>query len=657
VIGRVARVVVTIGLGACAGAVLPARAGAQEPAPRDTIAIPLPPRADSMIRNDSIALGTIGGRTDARRDSIQPPLARPESPPVLELGAARVYDRAAIFATGALTLSDILGRVPGITTLATGWLVAPTAVASLGDMRRLRIFLDGLELDPMDQREQGRAPVNDLPLHTLEELRIERGADEVRVYARSWRVTSTAPFTRADVLTGDQNTNLYRGYFGRRYGRGEALQVSAEQLNTQPNSRLPSADGRSYMLRAGMIRGPWRADVMGLRAEGTRDDWVGLGNSRQTLDTIAPLATRRSTGYLRIANGDPDAPQWGQLVASAHGFVGSASASFPGDTLASHDSTTYESQYLLTGGVRRGPFRLSAAERLRVASGRSSAVPSLRASMETDPLALSLFGEGRGPLSPARVEATARVALLGRVTLLAAGARSAGGVFDRVLGTAGASPVIRSDGTITGILPGPVSFDSAAASRYELPASTSLRAEAGVRVRDLQVSGGLIRRGPTTLLPAAGLGAQYTRAGAVRPEGAATAATAALRGRIYRAVNIDAWGLAWNDTAGLYRPRYQSRAELYLQTSLLERFPRGNFGLLTSLAHEYRSNTRFAVTGDSVRTALGGRTLDFKLEIRIQTAVISYQFRNLLQENRAQVPGFFLPRQTQFYGVRWDFWN
>ena len=63
------------------------------------------------------------------------------------------------------------------------------------------------------------------------------------------------------------------------------------------------------------------------------------------------------------------------------------------------------------------------------------------------------------------------------------------------------------------------------------------------------------------------------------------------------------------------------------------------------------------MTADSVRIAPGFRALAFRLEIRIQTAVVSYQFRNLLQEKYAQVPGFFMPRQTQFYGVRWEFWN
>jgi hypothetical protein len=49
--------------------------------------------------------------------------------------------------------------------------------------------------------------------------------------------------------------------------------------------------------------------------------------------------------------------------------------------------------------------------------------------------------------------------------------------------------------------------------------------------------------------------------------------------------------------------------------------------------------------------------VEFKLEIRIQTADITNQFRTLLQQKYQLVPGFNLPRQTQFYGVRWDFWN
>ena len=66
---------------------------------------------------------------------------------------------------------------------------------------------------------------------------------------------------------------------------------------------------------------------------------------------------------------------------------------------------------------------------------------------------------------------------------------------------------------------------------------------------------------------------------------------------------------------------------------------------------------RFPVAGDTVISTPDVRTLAFKLEIRVQTAVVSYQFRNVLQERYQLVPGFQMPRQTQFYGVRWEFWN
>ena len=42
---------------------------------------------------------------------------------------------------------------------------------------------------------------------------------------------------------------------------------------------------------------------------------------------------------------------------------------------------------------------------------------------------------------------------------------------------------------------------------------------------------------------------------------------------------------------------------------------------------------------------------------RVVSAVVSWQFRNMLAERYTQVPGYFMPHQTQFYGVRWEFWD
>jgi hypothetical protein len=663
ILGRSRRFVL-IGLGAVAGAVLPTQA--QQP---DTIRVPTPPGADSMIKNDSTRLGIVPLPTPPRRDSLKPPLARSEAPPMLDIGPARIYDRAAMFATGALTLSDLLGRVPGLTEYTTGWIGAPTVVASQGDLRRIRVFLDGIELDPLDRRSQGTAPVNDLPLHALEELRIERGADEVRVYARSWRVDRTTPYSRADIATGDQNANLYRAFFGRRYSHGEALQIAAEQFNTQPDRRMPSTGALHLMGRVGMTHGPWSGDLFAERSDIDRAPWAGIGNPIIATDTIPGWETRRTTAYARLGNGDPERGRWMQVLASIESFKGSPRTPStliggnPGDeTVVNADSTAYESQYLLTGGGSLFGARMSASERIRVAGGRVSHVLSGRASYERNWLAASLLGEGKSALDPSRLEAAVRLQPLSRVALVGSVSRRGGGRFLRIFGNFGYSPVFLGAagtpqipaGTDSSLLVVPPTY-----SAYELTPQTSYRAEAGVRLHELWMIGGVLRRGATTLLPAAGLDedGSYSYSGAARVEEPATAVTAAIRGRVYGALHADAWAVVWKDSTGLYRPRYQTRSELYLQTNLLQRFPRGNFGLLTSLAHEYRSSSRFAEADGDVRSVEGFRTLAFKLEIRIQSAVVSYQFRNLLQSRYAEVPGFIMPRQTQFYGVRWEFWN
>ena len=694
--GRSARAVI-LGLGLIAGAILPGLAAAQVPVKRDTVAsrkdtlptrvdsagilrqrppqardtirVPTPPTADTMLRNDSAARGIVPlpvVKTDA--DTLRPPLTRAEAPPILEIGPERVYDRTALFATGSLTLGDLLSRVPGVTGFTTGWLGAPTVVASLGDLRRVRIFLDGLELDPLTRRAQGVAPVNDLPLHSLEELRIERGADEIRVHARSWRVDRTIPYTRADVGTGDQSTNLYRAYFGRRYEHGEALQVAAEQYNTQPNRALASTDGLHLMGRFALVKGPWTADAFAERSDRDRAKWTGVDQVIKQ-DTIAGMTSRRTTAYLRLGNGDPERGRWLQLLVAAESERDSPRSStvFSAGTLPSagdsgtvnRDTSTYANQYLVTGGVTRGPARVSLAERVRVGGGRTSSALSGRAAFSSGPLSASLLGETQSALDPARMEAMFRVSPIDRLAITGAVTRTSAGTFDRVFPTAPGATTLDSAGTVSKPQPRTIYFrtpDTVHVARYYAPERTSSRVEAGVRLRDVWVTAGVVRRGAAVLLPAAEFDSLYALRAAIRSEGEATGRTASVRGRLYRGINVDAWAVAWNDSAGLYRPKYQTRTELYIQTALLDRFPKGNFGLLGSLAHEYRSSVRFPVA-DSVRTVNGFRTLDFKLELRIQTAVISYQFRNVLQERYAQVPGFSMPHQTQFYGIRWDFWN
>ena len=95
--------------------------------------------------------------------------------------------------------------------------------------------------------------LSQIDLWSYEEAAIERAGGEIRVYLNSWRVSLTTPSTRTDVATGDQQTNLYRGFFGKRFKQGYVVQFAAQQYGTTPPLRFgASSDQLGLFARAGM---------------------------------------------------------------------------------------------------------------------------------------------------------------------------------------------------------------------------------------------------------------------------------------------------------------------------------------------------------------------------------------------------------------------
>lgn len=632
------------------GAVLHGSASAQADtsrAKRDTsgvrrdsavIKVPARPTADSLLR-DSLARRDSLHKLALRRDTLKAPFTRAAMPVPIEIGQTLIYDRAALFASGAITLQDLLDRIPGITGMRAGWLAGPMTSAFMGDARRVRAFLDGVEYDAIDPRNDRQLDVTEIPLWTLEELRIERGATEVRVYMRTWRVDRTTPYTRTDINTGDQQTNMYRGFFGRRWHGGEGFQVAAQQYGTTPPFRGdPSSDQLSLLGRVGWARGRFSFDAFALRTNRNRGTIIPHPiREISILDTVPALQSSRTDAYLRAGWGDPEHGPWLQAIASSLGYsISHKSTSIFGTTGPNTvpDTARFQAQYLVTGGFTLGMVRLEAAERLRVEPRRFSAVtpdssrrgqrlytPSVRAEFVSGPLAISAFAEGQGPDSLARAEATARLTPLPFVSFLAAAGRS-------------------SDKR---------AIDSSSTADF-------LRGEAGLRLFDLWLIGGVMRRDSTFLPPPRVFGGPFIAVAAP----AATGITAALRGTLYQALRADVEAIRWNDSAGFYRPRWQTRSEVYLSTNWLSRFPSGNFGVLVALTHEYRSRTYFPITSNGSSTIVSvpdSKVYNFQLEFRILSAILSYQFRNLIGYPHQTVPGLLMPRQTQFYGVRWEFWN
>jgi hypothetical protein len=121
-------------------------------------------------------------------------------------------------------------------------------------------------------------------------------------------------------------------------------------------------------------------------------------------------------------------------------------------------------------------------------------------------------------------------------------------------------------------------------------------------------------------------------------------------------------------TKAIMRPAAEARAELYIRTKWLSKFPRGQFGLNATAIYEYRSATQFRTDGNisgnawatsatGTTQASGSSSASTLIEFRIERAVVSWQYRNIVGANRALVPGYLMPRQTNIYGVRWDFFN
>lgn len=574
-------------------------------------------RSDSLMREDLAIIA----EQKRRADSIKAPTPGAEMPVLTEHGGVLRWNRDQLGASGALTLGDLLESVPGLTVFRSGWIGSPEQAAFLGDFSTVRVFQDGVELDVLDRRNGGVLDLSMIQIWQLEEVRVERGAFEVKVYLRSWRVRSTTPATRVDIGTGDLQTNGYRGYFGRRFDGGQALQVGGYQFSSRDRRTLGDADQLSLFARTGWARGRFSWDLSWLRTrrertQQVREEGIGSGN-------LTPLDATNSDFMARVAFTDTAKGVWAQLSATTQVHEQSARvedngglSTTPTDTTA--DSTAFRAdrrQYVAAAGWARGALSLSGTLRVREVIGEYTLSPMLRASWEQRRLVVSGTAERRGDLDFTRLEASARYQPLSFLALTGAVGRTTFG-GDSTTGS-------------------PLAF----------------RGEGAVRLSRLWAGGGFLRRNGVRL----GAPVVFDTGFRGGIDQAASAVFVTARGKFWKDVGMDVVGVKWQ-SAGPFRPTYQTRSRLYVDTSWPSRFPSGNLNILFAVSHEYRTQAAFPWLEETLQSSQY-RTLGFILEIRLLQATISYQFRNFLNEEYAQVPGFLNPRPVQVYGVRWNFFN
>jgi hypothetical protein len=596
-------------LGAVAGALLYAAAfsadAQQVPPPASEVPIPVKPKTDSGPDTTRI-----------KTDTIKPPIGRFADPALYEIGPQYEWNRVQLFATGALTVIDLLDRIPGVTTFRSGWLSTPQTATYLGDFKRVRVFYDGIEIDDLDSRTGGVIDLSTVQLWSLEHLSIERSASELRIYMRSWRVENTDPYTRVDVATGNEDTNLYRGFYGKRLDNGGAIQFGGQQFGVTSSRLAGSGDALSLLSRIGIAKKSWSFDGFIIRHHATRNIQRPIVGRPPVLG----LDATNTDAYLRAAVGRANGGPWAQVSVASLAFKGttspdrSTSAAPLSDTLERRLS---ETQYNLSAGYTLGAARVEFQDRLRALAGSTYNSVSGRLDLATPFGVLNGFVEHDGFRETTNADAGIRAQPL---------------------------PFIALSGSIARSVP-----SSGGTSR---PRATSARGEIGLKLFGPWVSGGVITTDRT-----AGL-APIVYDTLLLPTGAGriSARTASIRGPIRGGFGIDAWITQWDDDDGPYRPRYESRSEINYSNNFSKRFPRGDFEIRASGVYEYRGHAVFPSSAGDVETAIA-KTLSAMLEIRIMRAVLSYQQRNILGYQYQVVPGFDMPRVLAIYGVRWDFWN
>ncbi|MEP7347472.1 MAG: hypothetical protein ABI877_19540 [Gemmatimonadaceae bacterium] len=600
------------------------------------VADTLPPDSASVAAREATDRRLIAA-AKARADTIKAPLARAENPPMVDIEPSFDYDRNTLFSTGALNLGELLDRIPGVTVFRAGWIASPHVAATLGEFGRVRVFQDGIEMDAMDPRTGGVLDVSTLDMWQMEGARVERGANETRVYLRSWRSRSVTPETRVDISTGDLETNAYRGYFSRRFKHGEALQLGAYQYSSQDPRNAGDASQLSLFGRVGYARKKFSVDGSFWRMSRDRSEQ----NARTPAPNLPKLDARYGLAYARIGYGDPDAPGfWAQTIASTQSFDKSGGTpitiidSIPGpggggpggspavpDTIViSPDTSVSRPQYIGTAGWNIGLLRFSLTGRARNIEGESKVSEVARAVFEHERLSASLYAERAPNEGLLRTELSGRIYPLPWISL--------GGAISRY----------------------------SAIGDADRPTTLAVRGEAGVRFGRLWATGGVMSRDTANLIAPIVFDKSFISVS----QGQTTGMFGTLNGKVWRDVGVQFYGVRFG-TASAFRPQYQTRSELFLNTSWPGKFPSGHLNILMAVTHEYRSHALFFqndAQNDLVTLQSSGyRNWGGLLEIRLLQATLTLQYRNFLGEQYSQVPGLEMPRVLSFYGVRWYFFN
>src|SRR5690606_15381270 len=104
------------------------------------------------------------------------------------------WDRTDLLASGALTLTDLLERIPGVTGVRYGFIGLPETAAAMGGAAgSIELVLDGYALDPLGA---AALDLSRIELAELGRVRVERRLGFLRVEVESLSPRHNTPYSQ-----------------------------------------------------------------------------------------------------------------------------------------------------------------------------------------------------------------------------------------------------------------------------------------------------------------------------------------------------------------------------------------------------------------------------------------------------------------------------
>jgi hypothetical protein len=530
-----------------------------------------------------------------------------------------VWDRAALLASGALTLTDLLERIPGVTTVRYGTAGMPELASGLGgNAGRIELFLDGFALDPLG------GPGLDLSriqLTELESVRIRRGLGSLRIELETLSSWERAAYSRIEAGTGDYGTDLLRGLFLTPSFLGGSLGLAVERL---------ASDGLGFREPAENF-GVWTKWTLAGQGRGVQLEYRRTSISREAMDSYGPFEGRRADLVLR----GRIEPVPG-LVAEA--FAGRSTVDdVRAGTLRLQD---VGEQVGLRAGFRRAGLEAATSARWR----RNHGLPGWD------------------------IELTAGGAL-GRILVLDGSVRR---VDWRGVTPSWSGGVRLQGGPFLGLRPLAEWHTGAGSAPFfkDTTGAPILTERTGYRVGAVLTRGGFE-------LGAAGLEMEADSVRALglisEPPGPRLYPGGRIRGweasaRVptpWPALSLEGWFTRWfSGEPWIYLPVESGLASLVFHATPLKS---GNLELLARLDGRHRGAMLVPAGGGTdddgaapplLTVAPAVTTLDFYLQLRVKDVRAFLRWENLTRRRGIwDVPGRELAMQRIFYGVKWQFRN